>query len=59
MDYSSSGVDIDAEGKAVSSLINALSQSTRKKGQKGAPVQLAGGFGGDSRIWRIQASSCH
>lgn len=46
MDYSSSGVDIDAEGKAVSSLINALSQSPRKKGQKGAPVQLAGGFGG-------------
>ena len=33
MDYSSSGVDIDAEGKAVSSLINALSESTRKSSQ--------------------------
>lgn len=55
MDYSSSGVDIDAEGKAVSSLINALSESTRKSGQKGAPVHLPGGFGGivefgDSRL---------
>ena len=55
MDYSSSGVDIDAEGKAVSSLINALSESPRKSGQIGAPVHLPGGFGGivefgDSRL---------
>jgi phosphoribosylformylglycinamidine cyclo-ligase len=46
MDYASSGVDIDAEGLAVSSLISALSSSTRKSGQKGAPVELPGGFGG-------------
>ena len=46
LDYASSGVDIDAEGLAVSSLISALSSSTRKSGQKGAPVELPGGFGG-------------
>ena len=55
MDYASSGVDIDAEGEAISSLINALSGSVRKAGQKGAPVPLPGGFGGiveygDSRL---------
>ena len=55
MDYASSGVDIDAEGKAISSLIAALGGSVRKRGQKGAPVPLPGGFGGivefgDSRL---------
>ena len=55
MDYASSGVDIDAEGKAISSLIDALSSSVRRPGQKGAPVPLPGGFGGivefgDSRL---------
>ena len=55
MDYASSGVDIDAEGKAISSLIDALGGSVRKRGQKGAPVPLPGGFGGivefgDSRL---------
>ena len=46
MDYASSGVDIDAEGRAISSLIDALGGSVRKVGQKGAPVPLPGGFGG-------------
>ena len=46
MDYASSGVDIDAEGKAISSLIDALGGSVRKRGEKGAPVPLPGGFGG-------------
>ena len=55
IDYASSGVDIDAEGKAISSLIGALGNSVRKSGQKGAPVPLPGGFGGivefgDSRL---------
>ena len=55
MDYASSGVDIDAEGKAISSLIDALGGSVRKRGEKGAPVPLPGGFGGivefgDSRL---------
>ena len=38
MDYASSGVDIDAEGKAISSLIDALGGSVRKRGQKGEIV---------------------
>ena len=46
MDYASSGVDIDAEGAAVASLVGALSSSVRKKGDFGAPVALPGGFGG-------------
>jgi phosphoribosylformylglycinamidine cyclo-ligase len=46
MDYASSGVDIDAEGRAVESLIGALGTSVRAPGQKGAPVPLPGGFGG-------------
>ncbi len=46
MDYASSGVDIDAEGKAISSLIDALGGPVRTAGQKGAPVPLPGGFGG-------------
>ena len=46
MDYASSGVDIDAEGAAVASLVGALSSSIRKKGEFGAPVPLPGGFGG-------------
>lgn len=46
MDYASSGVDIDAEGAAVASLVGALSTSVRKKGDFGAPVPLPGGFGG-------------
>ena len=55
IDYASSGVDIDAEGRAISSLISALGGSVRKTGQKGAPVPLPGGFGGivefgDSRL---------
>ena len=55
MDYASSGVDIDAEGLAISSLINALGSSVRAPGEKGAPVPLPGGFGGivefgDSRL---------
>ena len=55
MDYASSGVDIDAEGRAISSLIDALGSSVRMEGQNGAPVPLPGGFGGivefgDSRL---------
>tara|TARA_X000000368_G_scaffold23879_1_gene18288 strand:+ start:123 stop:1307 length:1185 start_codon:yes stop_codon:yes gene_type:complete len=46
MDYAASGVDIDAEGAAVASLVGALSTSIRKKGDFGAPVPLPGGFGG-------------
>ena len=46
MDYASSGVDIDAEGAAVASLVGALSSSIRKKGEFGAPVPLPGGCGG-------------
>ena len=46
MTYSGAGVDIDAESSAVASLINSLANSTRKKGTKGAPVELRGGFGG-------------
>ena len=46
MDYATSGVDIDAEGAAVASLVGALSTSIRKKGDFGAPVHLPGGFGG-------------
>ena len=42
MDYASSGVDIDAEGRAVESLIGALGTSVRTPGQKGAPVPLQG-----------------
>ena len=61
MDYASSGVDIDAEGKAISSLIDALGGSVRKRGEKGAPVPLPGGFGGivefgDSRL--VLATDC-
>ena len=55
MDYASSGVDIDSESKAISSLIGALSTSSRESGVIGAPVPLPGGFGGiiefgDSRL---------
>jgi phosphoribosylformylglycinamidine cyclo-ligase len=55
MDYASSGVDIDAEGLAISSLVDALGSSVRAPGEKGAPVPLPGGFGGiiefgDSRL---------
>ncbi len=46
MDYASSGVDIDLEGRAVASLIGSLGSSTRSPGQLGAPVPLPGGFGG-------------
>lgn len=46
LDYSSSGVDIDAETNAVAALIGTLGASTRKKGMKGAPVILDRGFGG-------------
>jgi len=55
MDYASSGVDIDAEGRAIASLVGALGSSVRTPGEKGAPVPLPGGFGGiiefgDSRL---------
>lgn len=55
MDYASSGVDIDAEGAAIASLIGSLSGSVRQPGTRGAPVPLPGGFGGiiefgDSRL---------
>jgi len=55
MDYASSGVDIDAEGRAIASLVDALGTSVRAPGEKGAPVPLPGGFGGivefgDSRL---------
>ena len=46
VDYASSGVDIDLEGDAVSSLIGALGSSVRPSGTVGAPVDLPGGFGG-------------
>ena len=46
LDYAASGVDIDAEGIAVASLVGALSASVRKTGEFGAPVPLPGGFGG-------------
>jgi len=46
LDYASSGVDIDLEGDAVTSLIGALGRSVRSSGMKGAPVDLPGGFGG-------------
>ena len=46
MDYASAGVDIDLEGSAVASLIEALSKSVRQPGTPGAPVDLPGGFGG-------------
>ena len=55
MDYASSGVDIDAEGRAIASLVEALGASVRASGERGAPVPLPGGFGGiiefgDSRL---------
>ena len=46
IDYASSGVDIDLEGKAVASLIGSLARSKRSSGELGAPVDLPGGFGG-------------
>ncbi len=46
LDYASSGVDIDLEGKAVASLIGSLTRSKREPGELGAPVDLPGGFGG-------------
>jgi len=46
IDYASSGVDIDAEGAAISALIGSLSESVRTPGMPGAPVKLPGGFGG-------------
>ena len=46
MDYASSGVDIELEGKAVASLISSLGKSARKAGTFGAPVPVPGGFGG-------------
>ena len=46
LDYASSGVDIDLEGKSVASLVSALGNSVRTSGTPGAPVDLPGGFGG-------------
>ena len=46
LDYASSGVDIDLEGRAVASLIGSLVRSKREPGELGAPVDLPGGFGG-------------
>ena len=45
MDYAGSGVDIDLEAEAVTSLIGSLANSVRKKGEIGAPVPMPGGFG--------------
>ena len=45
LDYSSSGVDIDAETNAVAALIGTLGASTRKKGEGGS-CDLR------KRIWR-------
>ena len=36
MDYAGSGVDIDLEAEAVTSLIGSLANSVRKKGEIGA-----------------------
>jgi phosphoribosylformylglycinamidine cyclo-ligase len=46
MEYASSGVDIELEGKAVASLISSLGKSVRAPGTFGAPVPVPGGFGG-------------
>ena len=46
LDYATSGVDIDLEGRAVASLIGSLARSNRGPGELGAPVDLPGGFGG-------------
>ena len=46
LDYATSGVDIDLEGRAVASLIGSLTRSNRGPGELGAPVDLPGGFGG-------------
>jgi len=46
LDYATSGVDIDLEAQAVSSLVGSIKSSARLPGELGAPVQLPGGFGG-------------
>jgi len=46
LDYASSGVDIELEGRAIASLIESLDTSSRPPGVFGAPVPLPGGFGG-------------
>tara|TARA_Y100000768_G_scaffold37920_1_gene24850 strand:- start:6689 stop:7885 length:1197 start_codon:yes stop_codon:yes gene_type:complete len=46
LDYAISGVDIDLEAEAVSSLIDSIKSSARLPGELGAPVRLPGGFGG-------------
>ena len=43
MDYATSGVDIEAEGAAIASLIGSLGGSVRRPGTRGAPVPLPGG----------------
>ena len=44
MDYATSGVDIDAEGAAIASLIESLSGSVRKPGTRGAPSLYPAGL---------------
>ena len=46
VDYASSGVDIDLEGKAVSSLINELKSPPRLPGEIGSLIDHPGGFSG-------------
>ena len=44
MDYASSGVDIDLEAQAVSSLIGSLANSVRKKGKSELQFLYLGGL---------------
>ena len=46
VDYASSGVDIDLEGKAVGSLVNELNSSPRLPGEIGSLIDHPGGFSG-------------
>ena len=46
LDYASSGVNIELEGKSIASLIGSLGASALPPGTVGAPVDLPGGFGG-------------
>lgn len=46
VDYASSGVDIDLEGKAVGSLVSELNSSPRLPGEIGSLIDHPGGFSG-------------
>ena len=46
VDYASSGVDIDLEGKAVSSLLSELNSRPRLPGELGSLIDHPGGFSG-------------